>query len=152
MAAEAAGADARTAGAEADDFLRELLAERPVPQKDVKDASDGAGLSWATVRRAKTRLGVTVQRESVGASGAGRWTWALPARCSSTPQGTHVSDVSTLHKVEHLAAEPETSNRDGAPSCAHCGGTEGNLVFASVAGEDVHLHTECEADYLRGGP
>ena len=44
MAADAAGEDSRTATAEAEEFLRELLANGPVPQKEVKTAAEGAGL------------------------------------------------------------------------------------------------------------
>ena len=82
----------------AETFLRERLAGGPVPQREVKADAEGAGLAWATVRRAKDRLGVVAQRESHGRDGAGRWTWAMsiPARCS-TPE------VSTLQESEHLA-------------------------------------------------
>jgi hypothetical protein len=85
LAAEAAGDDSRTARGDAEEFLRELLASGPVPQKEVKDAAEGAGLAWATVRRAKERLGVEAIRETETefGKGTGRWLWRL--RCSSLP-------------------------------------------------------------------
>jgi hypothetical protein len=58
------------------------------------------------------------------------------------PSNGHCSGVA----VEKGVAEGEES------SCAHCGCSNGTLVFASIAGEDFHLHPECETDYLRGGP
>ena len=102
LAAEAAGTEHRNARAEAEDFLREALANGAVPQKDIKADAEGAGLSWATVRRAKDQLGVVAKRETDGAfaSGAGRWVWSLkvlnpPLRCS-------LKDMSTLSTDEHL--------------------------------------------------
>jgi hypothetical protein len=52
LAAEAAGTDP-TARHQAEELLRELLAGGSVPQ----EAAEGNGLAWATMRRAKERLG-----------------------------------------------------------------------------------------------
>lgn len=57
-------------------FLLALLNDGPLPSDDIKDQAAGAGLSWATVRRAQTRLGVVSRREGYGS--AGRWFWSLP--------------------------------------------------------------------------
>ena len=102
LAAEAAGEDQRSAIEAAEEFLRQTLEGGPVPQKELKADAEGAGLSWATVRRAKDRLGVIVTRETEGGfgSGAGRWLWRL--RCSTPPQGAQGLDVSTLSSDEHL--------------------------------------------------
>jgi hypothetical protein len=77
LAAEAGAAGNRTAGDEAREFLRDILADGPVPQKEIEDAAEGNGLAWATVRRAKDRLHVKAQRQSEGATGSGRWVWVL---------------------------------------------------------------------------
>jgi RecA-family ATPase len=92
------GGGDRTAAAEAEEFLRETLSSGSKPATDIKADSNEAGLSWATIRRAKDRLGVTTERESQGRDGRGRWLWTLPsaARCSSNLQDAHLSDVSTL--------------------------------------------------------
>jgi hypothetical protein len=73
------------AGADAEEFLREALAGGAVAVIDLKADAKEAGLSWATIRRAKERLGIVAERESHGRDGGGRWTWAMPlsARCSS---------------------------------------------------------------------
>jgi len=73
------------AGAEAEEFLLDALAGGAIAVKDLQDDAKQAGLSWATLRRAKDRLGIVAERESHGRDGAGRWTWAraIPARCSS---------------------------------------------------------------------
>src|SRR5215471_9859424 len=99
--------DGGGAGADAEEFLREALAGGAVGVIDLKADAKGAGLSWATIRRAKDRLGVVAKRESHGRDGAGRWTWTLsiPARCSSHLQDAHCVDVSTLQESEQLAAD-----------------------------------------------
>jgi hypothetical protein len=93
-------------GAEAEEFLRDALAGGAMAVMDLKADAKEAGLSWATIRRAKDRLGVVAERESYGRDGGGRWTWAMPisARCSSPLQDAHALEVSALQKSEHLAA------------------------------------------------
>ena len=74
----------RTATEEAADFLREILADEPVPQKDVEAQADGAGLSWATIKRAKKAAGVKAERRGIeGERGAGRWYWSISGPCGS---------------------------------------------------------------------
>jgi putative DNA primase/helicase len=61
---------------EAESFLRELLSDGPVLAKQVKADADSAGLSWGTVRRAKSRLCLKVKREGFGPGSSLHW--ALP--------------------------------------------------------------------------
>jgi putative DNA primase/helicase len=71
------------------EFLKSLPADG-APAKDVRRQAQGAGLSWATVRRAKAKLGLKAEREG-GFGGAGRWIWRLPSasitRQSAAPKG-----------------------------------------------------------------
>ena len=92
--------------------MRETLANGPVPQKDVKDAVEGAGLAWATVRRAKNKLGVKTQRVSIGMDGSGHSVWVAGCRnvLSRRARCSRVS-VSTLHKYEHLACGEKCASR-----------------------------------------
>jgi hypothetical protein len=149
----------------AETFLRERLAGGPVLQREVKADAEGAGLAWATVRRAKDRLGVVAQRESHGRDGAGRWTWAMsiPARCS-TPE------VSTLQESEHLAepnggavaaektpAAPDLSTPNDPHRCAYCGGgaTPDNLLqhgrWRPRKPEGDWVHAGCRSPWQAGG-
>jgi hypothetical protein len=107
-----------SAGAEAEELLRHALATGPVAMKDIQAEAKEAGLSWATVRRAKDRLGVEAERESHGRDGGGRWTWAMPipARRSSHLQDAHPSEVSTLQESEHLAADQAKASSGIAPA------------------------------------
>lgn len=64
--------------------LRAILADGPRPTRELRMLTTGAGASWATVRRAKSRLGVEVVREGFGS--AGRWSWTLPKALKAGPE------------------------------------------------------------------
>lgn len=151
LAAEASSGEQRSARLEAEDFLRDILSGGPVPQRDIKTAAEGAGLAWATVRRAKDRLGAEAERQSVGTSGAGQWVWALPARCSSTPQDAQENNVSTLQEVEHLADDrpPDGASNAGRIICVQCG-ADGDVAEPEIDGKPVMLHRECVRFYPGG--
>jgi AAA domain len=110
QAVDAQAGGVRTEAAEAEDFLRDVLASEPVAAARVKSEASAAGLSWATVRRAQKRLGIRPARCAESGDGLGdrgHWYWSLPTthpplRCSSDPYDAHVSEVSTLGKSEHL--------------------------------------------------
>jgi putative DNA primase/helicase len=113
LAAHDQATDSLTGGklptkAEAEEFLRDALADGPAPVTELQADAKAAGLSWATIRRAKDCLGVIAERESQGREGKGRWLWRVPSppRCSRDPQDAHFQKVSALHQDERLA-DPE---------------------------------------------
>jgi hypothetical protein len=120
QASDAQSTGKGSAGAEAEELLRNALATGPVAMKDIQAEAKEAGLSWATVRRAKERLGIVAERESHGRDGGGRWTWAMPsfARCSSPLQHAHALEASALQKCEHLAVvgQARAPVADGSPA------------------------------------
>jgi hypothetical protein len=61
---------------EAEDFLRNLLADGPMPSRNVQSEAKAAGIAWATVRRAKETLGIKAAKSTLD----GGWAWALPAQ------------------------------------------------------------------------
>jgi hypothetical protein len=67
------GARGGTARDEAQDLLRGILASGSVPTKDIQAEAKAAGLSWATIRRAKDRIGVRAAK--TGPDGC--WVWSL---------------------------------------------------------------------------
>ncbi len=74
--------EARNAKSVAMVYLTALLKDGPMSADDVKTYTTSAGLSWATVRRAQSDLGIVPIRE--GFSTNGQWRWALPDhRCST---------------------------------------------------------------------
>jgi putative DNA primase/helicase len=111
LAADAVGSEARTAVEATVDWLRELLADGPLPARQVRSEGDAAGYSWATIRRAKDAAGIEAFRDG-GAADQGRWLWRLPAgeslRCSPNAYDAQDKDVSTLGEFEHLSADEPT--------------------------------------------
>ena len=97
QAADAQAGGGMSAGAEAEQFLKEMLAAAAAPQKEIKDAAEGAGMAWATVRRAKDRLGIKAYKDGMG----GGWYWALPKMLNDA-EGAHLNNMNTFGANEHL--------------------------------------------------
>jgi hypothetical protein len=67
------GSKKKSALEEAAEFLREELAEGPVPSKELLKKAKAEGISEKTLRRAKSLLGVESKMQ-----GRERWVWMLP--------------------------------------------------------------------------
>jgi putative DNA primase/helicase len=76
----------RSALADAVDFLQEALKDGDQWVKDVKDAAKEAGLSWATVRRAKGKAGVRSVKVGKPGDEAQGWKWHLPEGAHELPK------------------------------------------------------------------
>jgi hypothetical protein len=88
-------------------WLGVLLANGPVLQTDIAAAAEDTGYSWATVRRAKGRIGAISQKR-------GKWEWRLPATdkaLETEDQPSHDPELSTLG-TEHPDAKMLTSSED----------------------------------------
>lgn len=86
--------------AEAKSFLADLLADGPVPVKAIKADADGAGYSWASIRRAQKAIGAEASKEGMKAG----WVWSISRRCSTNPEDAQQNSVSTFGQFEHLRA------------------------------------------------
>jgi hypothetical protein len=58
---------------EAANFLRQVLAGGPILANEVKGAASAAGISLASIQRAKASLGVKSKKTFTG-----HWVWQLP--------------------------------------------------------------------------
>ncbi len=99
--------------ADAKRFLADLLADGPLPTKTIKADADGAGYSWATIRRAQKALGVEPAKEGMRAG----WIWRMPGREAAktilknakmlrNSEDAQQGEVSTFQKIEHIQEVP----------------------------------------------
>jgi hypothetical protein len=84
-------------------FLRDFLSTGPMPSKRVRVEAEGAGHSWATIRRAQKALGVEAAKEGM----TGPWLWRLPPKMLNTTEDAQPQGVSTFGPDEHL--RPDTN-------------------------------------------
>jgi putative DNA primase/helicase len=98
---------------EAEEFLRDMLANGPRPSTEIEAEAKGAGVSWRTVRRAQKALGIKPCRKAEVGDGlgkSGRWYWSLPNTDEATKVASfaylgHVSDVDTLGNSGQLSRD-----------------------------------------------
>lgn len=95
----------RSAVDEAGEFLSVLLSNVPMSVKRVQQEADDAGHSWATVKRAKKRLGIKAGKEGL----RGGWGWRLPTKVLKNTEDAQQENVSTFGNNEHLRRDSETS-------------------------------------------
>jgi hypothetical protein len=90
-----------TAVAEAQDFLREALADAPRSASDVEAAARERGVSHATLKRARKALGVVAWK--LGPAEGGGWRWALPPPVAGDDQGAQETQEAQGTRLEPLA-------------------------------------------------
>ena len=88
---------------EATDFLREELADGPVPASQIFSNARGIRLSEKTIKRAKSKLSIITRRQGkTGKQGGGRFVWELPSsnfegQEDLEGQGGHIKEVDPLN-------------------------------------------------------
>jgi putative DNA primase/helicase len=91
--------------ADAKQFLAGLLADGPLPTKTIRADSDGAGFSWATIRRAQKGLGIQAVKEGM----KGGWVWRMPEqeapKMLKNSEEAQQKSVGTFGEIEHLRGE-----------------------------------------------
>jgi putative DNA primase/helicase len=104
------GQDGQDAQHRAESWLQTMLAKGAVPPKEIEARAKSAGLSWATVRRAKESLGVIAEKSGF----SGGWVWRLKDAHVEGAQTPH-RDMSAFEKV----AENTPDNSRGECEDAH---------------------------------
>lgn len=117
---------------EAGEFLRELLEPGPVATDDVKAEAKKAGLSWATVRRAKDAIGARSRK--IGFADA-QWFWTLPdpKQVEDAQTTLHPVAVSTFATGGHLRSTARVSeDTEGAQFIEGAEGAHVDRMSTSV--------------------
>lgn len=135
LLAQGGESEDRSALDEAKAFLRDVLAKGAVPAKEVQKQADQAGISYATLRRAKAVLKVIAHKHE-GFFGKNKkeqsqqWCWLLPAEDAQPP-----AEDAQNHEHEHLQQSSEKNTRkfNGAAEDAQ------DAEFEHLQGEDEHL-------------
>ncbi|MEW8548587.1 MAG: AAA family ATPase [Candidatus Thiodiazotropha sp.] len=91
----------KSAMAEAMNFLTDLLKEGPVLSKEIKKDVEQAGLSWATIKRAKKSLGIEANKDGMD----GKWSWSLPPKGLKKPEEAHTNCMGPFGGNEPLRDE-----------------------------------------------
>lgn len=84
------------------DFLRDALSQGQRPSKDIEAEAKEAGISKATLRRARGQLAV----RSVKSAMSGGWVLELP-KMLKTPEDAHQKSVSAFGEIERLRDEKD---------------------------------------------
>lgn len=94
-------------------FLRDLLADGPVPSKEVKAGADGAGFAWATVHRAQKRIGAEAVKEG-GRLGDRKhqWVWRLGQNPEGVQEIQNMLPPKRKHLLDFLSTFKENPDRE----------------------------------------
>jgi putative DNA primase/helicase len=93
-----------TKRSEIERWLSDILADGPVPAKEVEALAEEAGYSGSMLRKVKDSLGIRADRTGFGANGA--WMWTLMERGSSKGSATQ----GTLHAIDVQTAPGNSTN------------------------------------------
>jgi putative DNA primase/helicase len=107
---EPEGAERRSERFEAMDWLRGRLADGPIAQRKIRTDATREGFSWATLRRAKDALGITIEKS--GFQGVSQWRLKDAHSKDAHPIETQVSTF-------EQATENTKLNGNGAAKDAH---------------------------------
>jgi hypothetical protein len=119
---------------DADELLRELLADGERESAEMLRASEGNGISRRTMFRAKARLGVTAHHRGQPGKRGGAWYWrlpdlegpdaVLPKSATDEPKRAIHGDVALFAEPSEEKGEPaHTSAKSATPGDMASGGT-----------------------------
>ncbi len=102
----------RSALSEAQEFLREVLADGRVPAAEVRQDAEQAGIAKRTLDRARQTLGVEATREGEpGKRGGGTWYWSLPGIKVANPELGNLNDDTDRTDAEKPAYISQNDHR-----------------------------------------
>ena len=135
---------------DAEQFLRTELNEGGRRVKDLKAASEDAGLSWRTVRRAQKKLAIKPHKDGFDSG----WKWALPSSAYKPSENAKVATFSTKVASHHGWTPSEGLEDSNSPETAplshsHEGGHMPDST--KVANGGGHLREGAQGGHSNGG-
>jgi AAA domain len=100
LAALAGGDEAKTAKAEAMDFLSCVLGPGPKTAGAIQQEARGAGITAKSLRSAREAMGIKPTKTGFD----GGWVWSLP-KMPNMPEGAHVSERASWGPEGHLGPD-----------------------------------------------
>lgn len=94
------GENGNSALDDAKDFLRELLADGELAQKQIEADAKGASHSWRTVQRAKKELNIRSSKSKLD----NRWYWRLDSNTANDDRERQDSHINNVAALAHLPA------------------------------------------------
>jgi hypothetical protein len=135
-------------------FLRELLAGGPLLSNEVRVRAEASGLSWASLRRAKPRIGIVARRESKSNTGEGRWLWSLPVSQEVRRQEAQPAQTAQAVPVLPATAPPRMREiivrRPGVPAVGPDQVTWADWQALGCSTERLKLFVRQRDQQLRG--
>jgi hypothetical protein len=137
LLAAPADVEERTELAEATEFLRSILEEKPLSAKELFSKAKSNGFSERTIKRAKARAGVVTWRQGFGPEG--KWMWDVSSKVSAKGANNQslapYEQVSDSKPIDSIGSPKEANSQDLAHNDAGLApygakgikGSEGNL-------------------------
>jgi putative DNA primase/helicase len=106
------GSNNQSALEDAKEFLRLLLADGELSQKQIKEDAHGASQSWRTVERAKKELNVRSSKSLLDKC----WYWKLSCNSANEDQVrqhrhiNNVADLAELHEIKNISQESSSAS------------------------------------------
>ena len=95
------GTQPALAQTEAEEWLRNILAEGPMLVSTVQDRARVDGISWATLRRAQSAI--PIAKRKLGMDGG--WEWSMASKVLKHAEDAHQNSLSAFDYPEHLRTE-----------------------------------------------
>jgi putative DNA primase/helicase len=134
----------RSALDEAKDFIRETLYHGGKEVKEIHKEARNAGISEATLRRAKTVLQVVVKKQGNFLAKEQKWVWSLPEGAQD------LSEDAQTREHAHLQANIEKNTRNDADFSEGAQGSENEHLQGANEHlqEEAEFHTDSREDYV----
>jgi len=105
--------DERSERQQAEDFLKEILANGRMPAKQVRHEANQAGVAERTLKRAKASLGVVSVHEGGQFKGGDQvWYWVLPEGGQPSQEGPEEGHTVEIGPLEQNSTNKTTYDRD----------------------------------------